>query len=79
MILRIWRTFWRAFWAGYERGRRQAQERREADIERLVIAPLREAQRRAPTRADAERELHAAMTRYGLTDRDRRPQAGKES
>ncbi len=63
MIRRLWRAFWAAFWAGYERGCRQAQERR----------------RQEPTRADAEKELRAAMTRYGLTDRDRRFMAGKES
>lgn len=76
-MIRALREVWAAFWEAFREGFRRAQARNETRDRITLIGPfdeMDEAQRKA-----AREALHDAMHRYGLTERDRRHQAGRES
>ena len=60
------RYFWRRFWAGYYEGYDRATRQYRERKEREALEEFR-------------RDLAEAMRRHGLTEKDRRPMAGRES
>lgn len=86
MILAAWRSFWAAFRVAFLRALagqpppaehahdREAMRRAMVAAEAEILSKLPEERR-----AEAQERLHEAMRRYGLTERDRQHQAGRES